>query len=291
MFVTTTNSNAKGAIAELEIAAAAVKLGIPFKPLSEHSRADLVLEIGNQFMRVQCKWGRLSPSGDVVIVMLRTSRYTPRGQVLRTYDEHEIDLFAVYCGELDRSFLLPASRWAGKQCIHLRVAPPRNRQLACINLADDFTFDGAVAQLARAMRWQRIGQGFESPQLHSSDSPPAPVTVSADACRDSFGQWMDRVAAGEDVVVSRRGKPIIRLTAAAPASTPLPSPAPIPAVAPAAPPPSTAAVAPPLPAPPPDPPATTATIAPPLPAPPPAPPPSTATVAPFFRLAASEDRG
>ena len=291
MFVTTTNSNAKGAIAELEIAAAAVKLGIPFKPLSEHSRADLVLEIGNQFMRVQCKWGRLSPSGDVVIVMLRTSRYTPHGQVLRTYDEHEIDLFAVYCGELDRSFLLPASRWAGKQCIHLRVAPPRNRQLACINLADDFTFDGAVAQLARAMRWQRIGQGFESPQLHSSDSPPAPVTVSADACRDSFGQWMDRVAAGEDVVVSRRGKPIIRLTAAAPASTPL-------AVAgtdfrggarrPAAQhsggrtPFAGAATRPP---------ATTATIAPPLPAPPPAPPPSTATVAPFFRLAASEDRG
>jgi hypothetical protein len=51
-------SNTKGAVAELEIAAAAVKLGIPvFRPLSEHSRADLVLGIGGMLRRVQCKWG------------------------------------------------------------------------------------------------------------------------------------------------------------------------------------------------------------------------------------------
>jgi hypothetical protein len=38
--------NDKGPIAELEIAAAAVRLGVSvFKPLSEHLRADLVFEI------------------------------------------------------------------------------------------------------------------------------------------------------------------------------------------------------------------------------------------------------
>jgi len=36
----------------------------------------------------------------------------------------------------------------------------------------------------------------------------------------SFGYWLDRVAAGEDAVVTRRGKPMIRLTAVAPASAP-----------------------------------------------------------------------
>ena len=49
------NSNAKGGIAELEIAAAAVRLGVPvLKPLTEHGRYDLAFEIGHQLLRVQC---------------------------------------------------------------------------------------------------------------------------------------------------------------------------------------------------------------------------------------------
>jgi antitoxin (DNA-binding transcriptional repressor) of toxin-antitoxin stability system len=31
-----------------------------------------------------------------------------------------------------------------------------------------------------------------------------------------LGQWIDRVCAGQDVVVTRRGKPVMRLTAVAP---------------------------------------------------------------------------
>jgi PD-(D/E)XK endonuclease len=102
-----------------------------------------------------------------VIAALSTSRQTPHGQVCTTYTDRDVDLFAVCCGELDRCFLLPAPLWANKTCVYLRLTPPRNGQRACINLAEDFTFDGAVAQLARATRWQRVGQGFESPQLHS----------------------------------------------------------------------------------------------------------------------------
>ena len=161
------NSNDKGAIAEQAIVFAAMKLGVPvLRPVAEHGRTDLALDIGGDLLRVQVKWGRLSPERDVVSVALRTSRCTPRGHIYRTYGEHEIDFFAVYCGELDRSFLLPAHLLVGKTYVHLRLTAPRNGQQACINLADDFTFEGAVAQLARATRWQRVGQGFESPQLH-----------------------------------------------------------------------------------------------------------------------------
>jgi prevent-host-death family protein len=42
------------------------------------------------------------------------------------------------------------------------------------------------------------------------------VKVAAESCRVSFGYWVDRVSAGQDVVVTRRGKPMIRLTAEAP---------------------------------------------------------------------------
>ena len=214
------NSNVKGAVAEQALVLAATKLGVPvLRPVAEHGRTDLALEIGGDLFRVQVKWGRLSPARDVVIAALVTSRCTPHGHVRTTYTEGEVDLFAVYCGDLDRCFLLPAQLLANRTVIYLRLTPARNGQRACINLADHFTFDGAVAQLARATRWQRVGQGFESPQLHSNPLD-ATVSVGADSCRDSFGSWLDRVAAGEDVVVTRRGKPMVRLTAAAPAMQP-----------------------------------------------------------------------
>jgi PD-(D/E)XK endonuclease len=179
MFVT--NSNDKGAIAELEIAAAAVKLGVPvFKPLSEHSRADLILELGGGLIRVQCKWGHLGPNRDVVVVRIGGCRLSPRGYVRSTYNEAEIDLFGVYCGELDRCFLLPSARWAGRQQMCRRLTPARNGQQACTTLADDFNFVGAVAQLARAPDWQSGGRGFKSPQLHSNPTAEGPcITVGS----------------------------------------------------------------------------------------------------------------
>ena len=41
------------------------------------------------------------------------------------------------------------------------------------------------------------------------------MTVGADSLRIALGYWLDRVAAGEDALVTRRGKPMIRLTAVA----------------------------------------------------------------------------
>ncbi len=209
-------SNIKGAVAEQAIVLAATRLGIPvLRPVAEHGRTDLALEIGGELMRVQVKWGGLSPARDVVTAHLFTSRCTTRGHGRRTYAEHEVDLFAIYCGELDRCFLLPAQLLANKTYIRLRLTPARNGQQSCINLADDFTFDGAVAQLARALGWQPRGRGFESPQLHSPvESPPTAATdalpVSADEFRTGLGQWLDRVAAGQEIVITRRGRPMAR---------------------------------------------------------------------------------
>jgi DNA polymerase III subunit gamma/tau len=232
------DSNVKGAVAEQAIVLAATKLRIPvWRPVSEHGRADLVLEIGGELQRVQVKWGRLSPREDAITVVLHTSRRTRTGHVRSTYGLGEVELFAVYCGALDRCFLLPAPPLAGRNEIRLRLTPARNHQHACINLADDFAFDGAVAQLARARGWQPRGQGFESPQLHSSfpsgNPRDAPVTVGADTCRTQFGYWIERVRAGEDVMVTRRGAPVIRLSAAAPSSAPQPGPTAAPAPQPA----------------------------------------------------------
>src|ERR1700730_5789542 len=60
-------------------------------------------------------------------------------------------MFGIYCGELDRCFLVPIAIVAGKHMLHLRLSPPRNGQRACINLASSFDFEGAIAQLGERL--------------------------------------------------------------------------------------------------------------------------------------------
>jgi hypothetical protein len=167
------NPNVKGNVAEAAIALAAAKLDLTvFKPVGEHGRADLVLEVGERLYRVQCKWGRLDRDGSVISVSVETNRYTPGGYVRTKYERAEIELVAVYCGAVDRCYLLPQSLFVGKRAVQLRLEPAKNGQRSCINLAADYEFDGAVAQLARASAWHAEGRGFESPQLHSCLGSP-----------------------------------------------------------------------------------------------------------------------
>jgi hypothetical protein len=122
-------------------------------------------------------------------------------------------LFGVYCGALDRCFLVPISLAATKHAIQLRVVPPRNNQQACINLADDFDFEGAVAQLGERRRGTPEVRGSSPLSSTSSDDP---ITVGSNPFRDKLGYWTDRVASGEEVVITRNGKPRIRLSPAVP---------------------------------------------------------------------------
>jgi PD-(D/E)XK nuclease superfamily protein len=61
------DTNHKGNVAEMAIAAKATRLGIPvLKPLIEHTRYDLVFDVDGRLLRVQCKCaplrGTSSPS-------------------------------------------------------------------------------------------------------------------------------------------------------------------------------------------------------------------------------------
>ena len=177
----------------------------------EHGRYDLALEIGDRIARVQCKWGR--HCGDVVKVNLTTSRpactrstATCRGK----YGIDEIDAVAVYCGELDEFFLIPIEEAAGRSAIHLRLTPAQNNQRAAINFAADYEFSGAVAQLARALPWHGRGRRFESGQLHLSH--PDVEAVGADEFGRTYARFLQRAAAGESFVVTRRGRPMARVS-------------------------------------------------------------------------------
>jgi prevent-host-death family protein len=207
------STNRKGAIAETAIAAAATKLGVSvLRPIVDHARYDLAFEIGDRILRVQCKWGRLDEAGAVVQVQLQGSWLSPTaGYVRSSYSEDEIDLVAVYCGDLDRCYLLPIALVAGRRAIYLRLTPPKNGQRACINLASDFDLPGAVAQLGEHQSGT-LGVRGSSP-LSSTKTPEPPVTIrtGSNQFRNHFGYYLERAAAGAEIHISRHGRPFARL--------------------------------------------------------------------------------
>jgi prevent-host-death family protein len=205
--------NHKGAVAEAMIAAHAIKLGIDvLKPATEHGRYDIAFDLGNRFVRVQCKWGSLA--NEVIRANLGSSTASPRGgYVRRSYSPGEIDCFAIYCGELDSCYLLPADGFAGRFLVHLRVGPPRNSQRAALNWASSYELTaGAVAQLGE--RRDGIAEARGSSPLSSTPAAEESTTVGAHRFRNHFGFYMERAEAGEEILVTRHGRPTVRLLAA-----------------------------------------------------------------------------
>jgi prevent-host-death family protein len=205
------SSDRKGAIAEAKIVAAAIELGVSvLRPITEHARYDLGFDVGDRILRVQCKWGRLDDDGAVIQVQLQGSWLSPTaGYVRSSYSEEEIDLVAVYCHPLDRCYLLPISLVAGRRAIFLRLTPPKNGQRASINLGEEFELSGAVAQLVEHQSGTLRARG--SSPLSSTPSPSEVIRVGANQFRNHFGYYIERAADGNEVFVTRRGRPYVRV--------------------------------------------------------------------------------
>jgi hypothetical protein len=135
----------KGAAAEAEIAAAAIRTDlVVLRPLCDGGRYDLAIDIGNELLRVQCKWA--SRQGNVLTARCLTSRHTPRGYLRTTYSAQEIDAIAIYAPDTDRCYLLPIGEVEGLVMISLRLAPTRNNQAMRVRWARDYELNTSLAR-------------------------------------------------------------------------------------------------------------------------------------------------
>lgn len=211
------DTNHKGNVAEAAIAAQATKLGIAVsRPICEHTRYDLIFDLRPRLLRVQCKWAPLRE--DVVVVRLAGYRHTPKGSVRSVYSRDEIDAVAAYCEALDSSYLLPIELVAGRRGIQLRIAPTRNGQRAALHWAAEYEL-GAVAQLGERHGGTVEVTGSSPVSSIRQLAPrvePAKTSVGAHDFRARLGWHMQRAAAGEELLVTRRGKPHVRLGPATP---------------------------------------------------------------------------
>ena len=212
MFVSTDNPNAKGAIAELKIATAATCLGVPvLRPMSERGRYDLAFDVGGRLLRIQCKWAVVRD--EVVVVSLQSSYLTRTREVRTAYGADEIDAVVAYCATLERCYLLPIELVDDRRSIHLRLGPPRNGQRAALHWAADYELPGAIAQLGERSAGSRKVVG-SSPTSSTQDDARWTV-VGAHEFRNRFGWYLERATAGEEIHVTRRGRPCVRLTSEA----------------------------------------------------------------------------
>jgi prevent-host-death family protein len=205
------NPNLRGVIAESAIAAEAAALGFEvYGPMFGAPRCDLILGVGERMIRVQCK--SAYQRGDILAVRAITNRRTKDGYLRGKYSAEEIDVVAAYCPELKRSFAVPIEEFGEGGTFYLRLCPPRNGQKAGLHFADDYEL-GAIAQLEERSAGSRKVVG-SSPTSSTPTADGRATVVGAHEFRNRFGWYMERAAAGEDILVTRRGKPHLRLSAA-----------------------------------------------------------------------------
>jgi hypothetical protein len=114
-------------------------------PFSYNRRYDFVIDLGDRFLRAQCKTGRLK-DGAVAFnkVSVRSSRTAVHRRV---YSDREVDLFLVYCPPLDTVYAVSMDDANTGVCM-LRVDAPANAQRRRINWARDYVLGVGPRALA-----------------------------------------------------------------------------------------------------------------------------------------------
>ena len=115
-------------------------------PFGHNHRYDLVVDLGDRFLTVQCKTGRLR--GGSIEFKAQSVRTNTSGSRFRSY-RGEVDVFAVFCPDTERVYLVPVDDAPGAQG-HLRVDPTANHQTVGIRWAADHELGRTYAPGARA---------------------------------------------------------------------------------------------------------------------------------------------
>ena len=96
---------------------------------------DLILDTGDRLLKIQVKTGRLRDG----CVLFPMRRFNGRGGKGRRYSAAEIDIFAVYCSDNERIYVVPFIKGLNEG--RLRVDETKNCQQQKVRWAGDFDFD------------------------------------------------------------------------------------------------------------------------------------------------------
>lgn len=136
----------RGHATEAIIRAAFAVRDIPvLVPTSDDKPYDLVVEVGGQFHRIQCKTAYRKSEGTVAFGTV----VTRRGDGCEREDYHgRAEYFAVYDPITDSRYLVPVSDAADGK-MEIRFREPKNGRRVGINWAEDYLLEERLADLRR----------------------------------------------------------------------------------------------------------------------------------------------
>lgn len=145
------NKKELGLIGESGILHRFMRKGIDtYIPYGDNTRADLIAEFGDKLQKIQIKTSSVS-TDDIAIFKTSQNTYSiVNGEVkskLKRYSSDEIDYFALYDYNADRSFLIPVDEIKNNASIILRYTEPKNNQKSKIRYADDYEFDKVIDEV------------------------------------------------------------------------------------------------------------------------------------------------
>lgn len=103
-------------------------------PFGVNQRYDLVLDLGGEYVRAQCKTGRFRRGS--VEFSTQSVRANMNGVFTRGY-EGEVDVFLVYCPESRQIYAVPVEE-APRRQMSLRVEPSKNGQELGVHPASSY---------------------------------------------------------------------------------------------------------------------------------------------------------
>ena len=125
----------KGLLTELHCQLAFTELGfLILSPSSEDSRYDFVVDIGNKFLRIQCKTCSLNDDKTAITFACRSTRSTTQENISRRYTKDEIDYFYTYYN--NKSYLIPVEECSTAKT--LRFISSSSNQKDKISFASDY---------------------------------------------------------------------------------------------------------------------------------------------------------
>ena len=104
-------------------------------PETEHAPFDLVIYKNGIFKTVQVKYRSLNKNGALEVVF-RSTYSDSKGRNVKEVDKDKIDIYAVYCPDVDQCFYFDPKLF--NKSIAIRVNTPLNNQKALVNNAADF---------------------------------------------------------------------------------------------------------------------------------------------------------
>jgi PD-(D/E)XK endonuclease len=141
------HTKAIGEISEAVILAEFLKLGIPvLRPWGDNQRYDMVVEVGGQFLRVQCKTAHPVEVPRTRGCVRFNARSTNRTNGAPTGYRNAADVFAAYAPSTGQVYVIPVDEVPETE-VWLRVEPARSNQRARIRLAEEHTLAAWAARL------------------------------------------------------------------------------------------------------------------------------------------------